>query len=270
MTSPQTAVLVFVPILEDGPAASWIPPRILPGRSASGRAPEASTHWGGGLCTASHPVAVDDLQRGFAALVAWPAGLASAEYTLLHRTGAFTLPAKSVQKALVDAYFAWIAPVSPSLNRTDFMRRFVDTECPSSYLLMQSVFLAGCRVCRHPTICDADGSTGSADPIAHGHSARNGAIKSCPQMPPDSMGTFASSVLRNLSETPLAQTITNAGEGCLTSTSNGHLGPRLRIDYRFWSGSMAAASRRAPRPSTMLRASYWNPRRWICQWSLWL
>ncbi|KAI5293296.1 Transcriptional activator of fatty acid utilization, partial [Ascosphaera acerosa] len=81
------------------------------------------------------------------------------EIDILHQRGAFLLPPRSLCDELVDAYFNWVAPVVPIINRTRFMRRYRDPKNPPSLLLLQAMLLAGCRVCSNPQLMDAGGST---------------------------------------------------------------------------------------------------------------
>lgn len=81
------------------------------------------------------------------------------EIEILHQRGAFLLPPRPLCDELVDAYFQWIAPVVPVINRTKFMRRYRDSKNPPSLLLLQAILLAGSRVCNNPQLMDANGST---------------------------------------------------------------------------------------------------------------
>ncbi|PGH15049.1 hypothetical protein AJ80_05674 [Polytolypa hystricis UAMH7299] len=81
------------------------------------------------------------------------------EIDILHQRGAFLLPPRSLCDELVDAYFKWVAPVVPIINRSRFMRRYRDPKNPPSLLLLQAVLLAGSRVCTNPQLMDANGST---------------------------------------------------------------------------------------------------------------
>ncbi|RPB26000.1 hypothetical protein L211DRAFT_69543 [Terfezia boudieri ATCC MYA-4762] len=81
------------------------------------------------------------------------------EIDILHQRGAFLLPPKTLCDELVEAYFKWIAPVVPVINRSRFMRRYQDSENPPSFLLLQAVLLAGSRVCTSPQLMDEHGST---------------------------------------------------------------------------------------------------------------
>ena len=81
------------------------------------------------------------------------------EISLLHQRGAFLLPPRTLCDELVDAYFKWVAPIVPVINRTRFMRQYHDVENPPSLLLLQTILLAGSRVCTNPQLRDANGST---------------------------------------------------------------------------------------------------------------
>ena len=85
--------------------------------------------------------------------------LDNVEIDILHQRGAFLLPPRQLCDELVDAYFTWIAPVVPVINRSKFMRRYRDSRNPPSLLLLQSILLAGSRVCNNPQLMDANGST---------------------------------------------------------------------------------------------------------------
>ncbi|KIX02305.1 uncharacterized protein Z518_08246 [Rhinocladiella mackenziei CBS 650.93] len=81
------------------------------------------------------------------------------EIEILQQRGAFLLPPRALCDELVDAYFRWVAPIVPVINRTRFMKRYKDTKNPPSLLLLQAVLLAGSRVCTNPQLMDATGST---------------------------------------------------------------------------------------------------------------
>lgn len=81
------------------------------------------------------------------------------ELDILHQRGAFLLPPKPLCDELVEAYFQWVAPVVPIVNRSRFMRQYRDPKNPPSLLLLQAVLLAGSRVCTNPQLMDANGST---------------------------------------------------------------------------------------------------------------
>jgi hypothetical protein len=81
------------------------------------------------------------------------------EIDILHQRGAFLLPPKPLCDELVDAYFKWVGPVVPIINRSRFMRQYRDPKNPPSLLLLQAILLAGSRVCTNPQLMDANGST---------------------------------------------------------------------------------------------------------------
>ncbi|KAI1497669.1 Ctf1 transcription factor [Biscogniauxia marginata] len=81
------------------------------------------------------------------------------EIDILHQRGAFLLPPRSLCDELIDAYFRWVHPIVPVINRTRFMRQYRDPKNPPSLLLLQAVLLAGSRVCNNPQLMDANGST---------------------------------------------------------------------------------------------------------------
>lgn len=81
------------------------------------------------------------------------------EIDILHQRGAFLLPPRHLCDELVEAYFKWVAPVVPIINRSRFMRQYRDPKNPPSLLLLQAVLLAGSRVCTNPQLMDQNGST---------------------------------------------------------------------------------------------------------------
>ncbi|KAI1142233.1 fungal-specific transcription factor domain-containing protein [Hypoxylon sp. FL0543] len=81
------------------------------------------------------------------------------EIDILHQRGAFLLPPRSLCDELIDSYFKWVHPIVPVINKTRFMRQYRDPKNPPSLLLLQAVLLAGSRVCNHPQLMDANGST---------------------------------------------------------------------------------------------------------------
>ncbi|KAK6596671.1 fungal specific transcription factor domain-containing protein [Botrytis cinerea] len=85
--------------------------------------------------------------------------LDNVEIDILHQRGAFLLPPRSLCDELVDAYFKWVAPIVPVINRNRFMRQYHDAKNPPSLLLLQAILLAGSRVCTNPQLMDANGST---------------------------------------------------------------------------------------------------------------
>ncbi|RYP56221.1 hypothetical protein DL771_012008 [Monosporascus sp. 5C6A] len=81
------------------------------------------------------------------------------EIDILHQRGAFLLPPRSLCDELIEAYFTWVHPIVPVINRTRFVRQYKDPKNPPSLLLLQSVLLAGSRVCCNKQLMDANGST---------------------------------------------------------------------------------------------------------------
>jgi uncharacterized protein YdaU (DUF1376 family) len=85
--------------------------------------------------------------------------LDNVEIDILHQRGAFLLPPRSLCDELIEAYFKWVHPIVPVINRTRFMRQYRDPKNPPSLLLLQAILLAGSRVCSNPQLMDANGST---------------------------------------------------------------------------------------------------------------
>lgn len=81
------------------------------------------------------------------------------EIEILHQRGAFLLPPRALCDELIDAFFKWVAPVVPVINRSRFMRQYRDPKNPPSLLLLQAILLAGSRVCTNPQLMDSSGST---------------------------------------------------------------------------------------------------------------
>jgi hypothetical protein len=64
---------------------------------------------------------------------------------LLRRQGAFSLPPTDVQRTLLAAYFKWVYPLQPILDKEQFDS---DLEsCQVSMLLLQALFSLGCTCC---------------------------------------------------------------------------------------------------------------------------
>ena len=81
------------------------------------------------------------------------------EIDILQQRGAFLLPPRTLCDELVEAYFEWVAPVVPVINKSRFMKRYRDPKNPPSLLLLQAILLAGSRVCTDSQLMDATGST---------------------------------------------------------------------------------------------------------------
>lgn len=84
------------------------------------------------------------------------------EIEILRERGAFILPPRPLRDELVEAFFEWVAPVVPVINRGRFMQRYRDNINPPSLLLLQAILLAGSRVCTNPQLMDAHGSASPA------------------------------------------------------------------------------------------------------------
>lgn len=85
----------------------------------------------------------------------------SMEMKFLRKRGAFLLPPQWLCHELVQAFFSWVAPILPVVNRSQFMRKFQGFDDPPSHLLVQAILLAGSRVCKNPLLLDSAGSTKS-------------------------------------------------------------------------------------------------------------
>ncbi|EAU37205.1 cutinase transcription factor 1 alpha [Aspergillus terreus NIH2624] len=123
----------------------------LPGRVVESVAPGAGSPWND-RCRALPPFHI----RGSRSRLT---DLDNLELDILHQRGAFLLPPKPLCDELVEAYFKWVAPVVPIVNRSRFMRHYRDPKNPPSLLLLQAILLAGSRVCTNPQLMDANGST---------------------------------------------------------------------------------------------------------------
>ncbi|OAL17361.1 hypothetical protein AYO22_11728 [Fonsecaea multimorphosa] len=75
----------------------------------------------------------------------------------LNAKGAFDLPNRRLQEEMVDAFFTWVHPLLPVLNRTSFLKDFRNNK-PLSLLLLFAVFTAGCKGCRNPLLMDKWGT----------------------------------------------------------------------------------------------------------------
>jgi hypothetical protein len=84
------------------------------------------------------------------------------EMGFLRLRGAFDLPARPLRDAIVEAYFRWVHPIVPVINKTQFLRQYESQTEGPPLLLMQAVLLAGSRVCDDAQLLDGHGSTVSA------------------------------------------------------------------------------------------------------------
>jgi hypothetical protein len=81
-----------------------------------------------------------------------------AELEILRSLGALSFPPRGLCDELVHAYFKWVAPIVPVINRDSFLKRYRDQNNPPSILLLQTILLAGSRVCSTPSLMDSNGS----------------------------------------------------------------------------------------------------------------
>lgn len=81
------------------------------------------------------------------------------ELEILRARGVFSLPPKEVCDQLVDAFFTWVAPIVPIINKSSFTKRYHEPNNQPLILLMQTILLAGSRVC--PSSTSLDSSTSS-------------------------------------------------------------------------------------------------------------
>ena len=84
------------------------------------------------------------------------------EMGILHQRGAFLLPSRALCDELIESYFAWVAPIVPIINRSQFMRQYRDPKNPPSLLLMHALLLASTRVSTSAGIVDENGTTMAA------------------------------------------------------------------------------------------------------------
>lgn len=70
------------------------------------------------------------------------------EIDLLRQNAALSLPPWRMCDDLIEAYFKWISPALPIINRSQFMRQYRDPNNPPSLLLLQAIFLAASTVTR--------------------------------------------------------------------------------------------------------------------------
>lgn len=78
--------------------------------------------------------------------------LSNDEAALLCKKGAFTLPPRPLQDALLTAYFRWMQPAHFVLDRHEFMQRY--QEGRTSLLLLQAIFFVGAIYAPDEVICE--------------------------------------------------------------------------------------------------------------------
>jgi hypothetical protein len=84
------------------------------------------------------------------------------EVEILRVRGALSLPPKEICDELINAFFTWVAPIVPIINKTSFMKKYRDPNNPPSILLMQAILLAGSRVCPISSLVNSNGSETSS------------------------------------------------------------------------------------------------------------
>lgn len=88
--------------------------------------------------------------------------LSPGELEVLRLRGAYLFPGSDLCRSIVEDYFEHAHPITPIINRTDFMARFNDPDDNPLLMLLQAVLLCGCRVSQNPLIIDGLGSTHNA------------------------------------------------------------------------------------------------------------
>lgn len=88
--------------------------------------------------------------------------LDSVELEILKMRGAFLLPQKELALDLIETYFDRVHPLMPVINRSEFMRRFLDPKDSPSLMVLQAVLLCGARISKNPLVSDLRGSTNLA------------------------------------------------------------------------------------------------------------
>ena len=87
-----------------------------------------------------------------------PTRMDEIESVILRKRGALSLPPKDLCDKIVLAYFKWVAPIVPVIDKVSFMQHYGNIKNPPSMLLMQAILLAGSRVCSVPLLPDASGT----------------------------------------------------------------------------------------------------------------
>ena len=78
----------------------------------------------------------------------------------LRDDGAFQFPAEETCAELIDAFFHWVAPLVPVLDKNQFLRSYHDPDNQPSLLLIQAVLAAGSTVAGGPNL-----TTSSITPV---------------------------------------------------------------------------------------------------------
>ncbi|ETI19939.1 hypothetical protein G647_08954 [Cladophialophora carrionii CBS 160.54] len=78
------------------------------------------------------------------------AGLKQEEIHLLQHKGAFSLPPLGIQRGLLDAYFSWLHPLQPIIDKQQFLCVFNSGQAP--IILLQALLFAGTTCCDESVI----------------------------------------------------------------------------------------------------------------------
>jgi len=87
------------------------------------------------------------------------------ELSFLQQRGAFLLPPRELCDEIVAAYFKWVAPIVPCINEAEFRRGYTQNDGTTSVLLLQTILLAGSKICTSRELCDENGATHQASSI---------------------------------------------------------------------------------------------------------
>lgn len=87
------------------------------------------------------------------------------ELDYLRQRGSFLLPPRQLCDQMINDYFAWVHPIVPCVDQTQFRRQYSENASSISVLLLQAVLLAGSKVCASPDLQDANGTTFSASSV---------------------------------------------------------------------------------------------------------
>ncbi|KEF62525.1 uncharacterized protein A1O9_00498 [Exophiala aquamarina CBS 119918] len=92
-------------------------------------------------------------------------GLTQEENHLLQKKGAFCLPPLNIQKKLLDAYFSWLYPLQPILDKEQFLCDFRSGQVP--IILLQALLFAATTCCDESVILEYWPSRRSAQAALH-------------------------------------------------------------------------------------------------------
>lgn len=77
-------------------------------------------------------------------------GLKQKEIHLLQQKGAFSLPPPDIQRELLDAYFLWLYPLQPIIDKQQFLCLFDSGQAP--IILLQALLFAATTCCDESVI----------------------------------------------------------------------------------------------------------------------